>query len=154
MGQQQLLLLVLGIVIVGLAVVVGIEAFDENERKTRQDQTMVLLSDIATKAIAWKKTPPALGGGDNGDPDDYRGITFADLGYEATEVQSGRDVALLTDYACVKLYYNSNGSGLQVNALRADCTGGSWWMQLYLRGSDYDDISFNYRENQSQNNGQ
>ena len=33
MGQQQLLLLVLGIVIVGLAVVVGIQAFGENQKK-------------------------------------------------------------------------------------------------------------------------
>ncbi|MEM8556890.1 MAG: hypothetical protein AAGG50_03510 [Bacteroidota bacterium] len=154
MGQQQLLLLVLGIVLVGLAVVVGIQAFEENQRKTRQDQTMVLLSDIAAKAIAWKKTPVAMGGGDNGDSDDYRGITFADLGYEATEVQNGRDVALLTDYACVKLYYNSNGTGLQVNALRANCTGGSWWMQLYLCGPDLADATFNIRSNQMQNNGQ
>jgi Tfp pilus assembly ATPase PilU len=33
MGQQQLLLLVLGIVIVGLAVVVGIQAFSENQKQ-------------------------------------------------------------------------------------------------------------------------
>ena len=37
MGQQQLLLLVLGIVIVGLAVVVGIQAFSENQRKANAD---------------------------------------------------------------------------------------------------------------------
>src|SRR5690554_5459445 len=37
MGQQQLLLLVLGIVIVGLAVVVGIQAFGENQKKANSD---------------------------------------------------------------------------------------------------------------------
>ena len=37
MGQQQLLLLVLGIVIVGLAVVVGIQAFSENQQKANLD---------------------------------------------------------------------------------------------------------------------
>ena len=37
MGQQQLLLLVLGIVIVGLAVVVGIQAFSENQKKSNAD---------------------------------------------------------------------------------------------------------------------
>ena len=38
MGQQQLLLLVLGIVIVGLAVVVGIQAFSENQKQANADQ--------------------------------------------------------------------------------------------------------------------
>ena len=37
MGQQQLLLLVLGIVIVGLAVVVGIQAFSENQKQSNAD---------------------------------------------------------------------------------------------------------------------
>ena len=53
MGQQQLLLLVLGIVIVGLAVVVGIQAFGENQRKANND---ALINDgirIASDAQAW-----------------------------------------------------------------------------------------------------
>jgi len=80
MGQQQLLLLVLGIVIVGLAVVVGIQAFGENQKKANAD---ALVNDgvrIASDAQAWKLKPAAFGGGS--DADGFTGLTFTQLGYE------------------------------------------------------------------------
>ena len=42
MGQQQLLLLVLGIVIVGLSVVLGINAFSENRIKASADAVFAM----------------------------------------------------------------------------------------------------------------
>ena len=63
MGQQQLLLLVLGIVIVGLAVVVGIQAFSENQKKANADALILTAMRIATDAQAWLQKPEALGGG-------------------------------------------------------------------------------------------
>ena len=78
MGQQQLLLLVLGIVIVGLAVVVGIQAFGENQRKANND---ALINDgirIASDAQAWALKPTAFGGGDG----EYTGLTMDVLGYQ------------------------------------------------------------------------
>ena len=80
MGQQQLLLLVLGIVIVGLAVVVGIQAFGENQKKANAD---ALVNDgvrIASDAQAWVLKPTAFGGG-NGDPTN---VELSSLGYEVT----------------------------------------------------------------------
>jgi hypothetical protein len=77
MGQQQLLLLVLGIVIVGLAVVVGIQAFGENQKKANSD---ALVNDgvrIASDAQAWTLKPLAFSGG-NGVPTN---VTLAALGY-------------------------------------------------------------------------
>ena len=62
MGQQQLLLLVLGIVIVGLAVVVGIQAFSENQKKANADALLLTAMRIATDAQAWLQKPEALGG--------------------------------------------------------------------------------------------
>lgn len=82
MGQQQLLLLVLGIVIVGLAVVVGIQAFSENQRKANAD---ALTNDgvrIASDAQAWKLKPAAFGGGAS--KVGFDSLDFADLGYEVT----------------------------------------------------------------------
>lgn len=78
MGQQQLLLLVLGIVIVGLAVVVGIQAFGENQRKANND---ALVNDgirIASDAQAWALKPTAFGGGDG----EFTGMTMEILGYQ------------------------------------------------------------------------
>ena len=63
MGQQQLLLLVLGIVIVGLAVVTGIQAFGLNQKKANADAMVLTGMRIATDFQKWLQTPTALGGG-------------------------------------------------------------------------------------------
>ncbi|MEM6784111.1 MAG: hypothetical protein AAF624_10320 [Bacteroidota bacterium] len=63
MGQQQILLLVLSIVIVGLAVANGIMAFEENKRKQDMDLVAYKAVEIAGDIIAWKKKPGALAGG-------------------------------------------------------------------------------------------
>ncbi|MEM9998546.1 MAG: hypothetical protein AAF809_12670 [Bacteroidota bacterium] len=63
MGQQQLLLLVLSIVIVGLAVVNGVEAFGENSAKAKQDRQLAAMVRIAAAVDVWRKKPTALGGG-------------------------------------------------------------------------------------------
>lgn len=52
MVQQQLLLLVLGIVIVGLAVVVGIQAFDDSAAQAEADALTMDAMQIATAAKA------------------------------------------------------------------------------------------------------
>ncbi|MEM1054630.1 MAG: hypothetical protein AAGI52_03815 [Bacteroidota bacterium] len=78
MGQQQLLLLVLGVIIVALAVLVGIFAFSENRRESAKDELVTATTRIASDAIAWSFSAAALGGG-GGDP---AGITFSDLSYD------------------------------------------------------------------------
>jgi hypothetical protein len=77
MGQQQLLLLVLGIVIVGLAVVVGIQAFGENQKKANADAITNDVIRIASDAQAWSLKPTAFGGGNGA----FTGVTFEKLGY-------------------------------------------------------------------------
>ena len=80
MGQQQLLLLVLGIVIVGLAVVVGIQAFGENQKKANSDAITNDVIRIASDAQAWSLKPLAFGGG-NGS---FLNVTLPKLGYTVT----------------------------------------------------------------------
>ncbi|MFN3597831.1 MAG: hypothetical protein ACK41D_11240 [Rubricoccaceae bacterium] len=80
MGQQQLLLLVLGIVIVGLAVVVGIQAFGENQKKANADAIVNDVIRIASDAQAWNLKPTAFGGGNN----TFTGVDLQKLGYTAT----------------------------------------------------------------------
>ena len=80
MGQQQLLLLVLGIVIVGLAVVVGIQAFGENQKKANSDALVNDAVRIASDAQAWNLKPAAFGGGAGA----FTGISFEQLGYETS----------------------------------------------------------------------
>ncbi len=78
MGQQQLLLLVLGIVLVGLAVVVGISAFSENKQKATLDQLTSDAVRLSAGVSAWKMKPNAVGGGRS--DTNFDRVSFADLG--------------------------------------------------------------------------
>ncbi|NNF04917.1 MAG: hypothetical protein HKN17_10675 [Rhodothermales bacterium] len=87
MGQQQLLLLVLGIVIVGLAVVVGIQAFTENMKKSNSDALVNDAIRIASDAQAWKLKPAAFGGG--ADVTGWTGFTLEQVGYSTEDGDNG-----------------------------------------------------------------
>ena len=63
MGQQQLLLLVLGIVITGLAVVAGLQAFAVNQKKANIDALQLTSTRIASDAQTWLQKPSIFGGG-------------------------------------------------------------------------------------------
>jgi hypothetical protein len=92
MGQQQLLLLVLGIVIVGIAIVVGINAYAENSVKANYD---ALLQDglrIVSDAQSWKSKPELFGGQFDSlkaDQLDFSGANFASWGYSEASVGDG-----------------------------------------------------------------
>ncbi len=63
MGQQQLLLLVLGIVIVGMAIVGGVQIVEKNYRQHDADTLIDRSLMIAQSAVYWKaKTDPFEGG--------------------------------------------------------------------------------------------
>ena len=81
MGQQQLLLLVLGIVIVGIAVVAGIQAFSEGKAKAAQDAAVSDAMRIISDVQAWKLKPGAFGGGGDKAATNFEGVDFKALGY-------------------------------------------------------------------------
>ncbi len=63
MGQQQLLLLVIGVVLVGLAVVAAFAVLDRNYRQDEADGILDRSLAIATQAAYWKaKNDPFAGG--------------------------------------------------------------------------------------------
>ncbi len=63
MGQQQLLLIVLGVIIVGIAVVVGINVFTASASQSNRDAVIADLTNIASMAQQHFRKPAALGGG-------------------------------------------------------------------------------------------
>ncbi len=64
MGQQQILLLVLTIVIVSIAVYIGIDLFGEMIRQRHVDLLVNHAVHIASEATTWRtKGTPFLGGG-------------------------------------------------------------------------------------------
>ena len=65
MGQQQLLLIVLGVIIVGIAVVVGINVFTASSSSSNRDAVISDLTNLASLAQQYYRKPTALGGGNN-----------------------------------------------------------------------------------------
>ncbi len=75
MGQQQLLLLTLSIVIVGLATVVGIQMFSENRVKANADAAVLGGLRIISACQVWALKPELVGGMP-------AGLTLADCNFD------------------------------------------------------------------------
>ena len=65
MGQQQLLLIILGVIVVGIAVAVGIQMFSDNAISANRDAVSNDLVNLAARAQQFYRRPTALGGGGN-----------------------------------------------------------------------------------------
>jgi Tfp pilus assembly protein PilE len=63
MGQQQLLLIVLGVIIVGIAIAVGISMFKTNARNSNRDAVINDMNNIAALAQQYYRKPSSMGGG-------------------------------------------------------------------------------------------
>src|SRR5690606_21487287 len=62
MGQAQLLLIVLGVVLVGIAIIAGIQAYDQNNRKASVDALTHDAMRIASDLQTWAQKPKQFGG--------------------------------------------------------------------------------------------
>jgi hypothetical protein len=63
MGQQQLILLILGVIIIGVAVAVGITMFQDNAVNENRDSVSNDLINLAARAQQLYRRPVGLGGG-------------------------------------------------------------------------------------------
>jgi hypothetical protein len=65
MGQQQLLLIVLGVIVVGIAIVVGINLFQSNAVDQNRAMVIADLHHMGYLAQSYYKRPTGFGGGNN-----------------------------------------------------------------------------------------
>jgi len=63
MGQQQLLLIVLGVIVVGIAIFVGINLFKANAAEAKRNNVINELVNLAAHAQQYYQKPAELGGG-------------------------------------------------------------------------------------------
>lgn len=85
MGQQNLLIVVVGIMIVAIAVTVGISLFRGNSVEAARNNLIVDLGFYAQKAREYFWKPRAQGGGDRS----FTGVRLDNLAY-ATQNENGR----------------------------------------------------------------
>jgi len=72
MGQQQLLLVILGTIIVAVAIGVGVSQFGAQSAQSNKDGVTISLMNIAANAYQYKIRPSTLGGGSGS----YSGYTI------------------------------------------------------------------------------
>ena len=147
MGQQQLLLLVLGMVIVGIAVVAGIQAFSEGKAKADRDAAVSDAMRIISDVQAWKLKPKAFGGGGGANDADFQDLGSGEAAFKAIGIPSSRvnNNQYYTVNGCYKLNGTSNGAVLEVYFVNpADSTCGEQIARVTITGTDPEDISWSY----------
>ncbi len=75
MGQQQLLLIVLGAIIVGIAIIVGLNMFSSGAAQANLDAVTQDVMTISSRAQEWWRKPAAMGGGGR----TWTGLTSSEL---------------------------------------------------------------------------
>lgn len=96
MGQQQLLLVILVTIIVGIATVVAINTFSSAADSANLDAVRQDLAQIASSSQAYYIKPTMLGGGGN----TFTGLTFNSITFPSDSVSSGGATTA----------YNANGT--------------------------------------------
>lgn len=81
MAQQQLLLLILAIVLVGVGIVTGLSAYSEGKQQSDFAHLTEKAIELAVEVIAWKRTPTAMHGGSG--YEGLGGLTASGLGYNS-----------------------------------------------------------------------
>ena len=82
MGQQQLLLIVLGTIIVGIAVAVGINMMGNAQEQANLDAVRQDLLTIASSAQGYFAKPTMMAGGGNS----FAGIELNDISFPADSI--------------------------------------------------------------------
>jgi hypothetical protein len=65
LGQQQLLLIILAIIVVGIAIAISMQLFRENAVSNKRDLLLNECNTLGTMAISFYKKPREFGGGGN-----------------------------------------------------------------------------------------
>jgi len=120
LGQQQLLMIVLAIIIVGLAIAISIQLFRANAIESKRDILIEETTSLGTMAFQYFKKPSELGGGGRSFIDwtippqmvqTYNG-NFMTASITPTEVVitgTGSEVVTGTDSIKVETTVHSNG---------------------------------------------
>lgn len=119
MGQQQILLIVLAVIVVGVAIIVGINLFQANSIEQKRDLLINEGMTIATNAIQYFHKPKVYGGGQFSFTDwqipphmveSGNGIFSFEVVNDQVEITgTGNDLVSGSELVEVKFYVSRNG---------------------------------------------
>ncbi|MCB5231256.1 MAG: hypothetical protein WCX83_03130 [Candidatus Cloacimonas sp.] len=116
MGQQQILLIVLSVILVGVSVSVGISMFKSYALTANQDAIVYDIMNIASTAYQYRLKPSTLGGG-NGSFNNFtlpsHSSENSNAKYNVRILQDGKAIEIIGtsnsyDSATITAYYDLN----------------------------------------------
>lgn len=119
MGQQQLLLVILVTIIVGIATVVAINVFGSSAANANQDAVRQDVITIAASAQGWYIKPSMMGGGNNS----FAGMTFRDIQFAADEIDASDNLTAYNMNGTYVLAEDGNDTSIQITAHPSSCDG-------------------------------
>jgi hypothetical protein len=114
MGQQQLLLVILVTIIVGVATVVAINVFGTSAENANRDAVRQDILSIASAAQGWYIKPVMLAGGGGS----FTDITFKDINFPADSIDDSNTKIAINQNATYEIQ-NPQGDGFDVTAYPA-----------------------------------
>ncbi len=114
MGQTQILMIVLSVIIVGIAVAVGITQFGESAVQANQDAVVANCQRMVSASAQHYRKPTSMGGGGR----TFTGITLATLNMASSDDTGSYDIngsGTDLEIVGVGLEPNSDGNVAQVN---------------------------------------
>ena|SRR3990172_9930347 len=97
MGQTQLLLVVLGLMLIGIAIYVGVSIFSANTVENTRNAIIVDLQNFATRANAYYWKPVSQGGGGKS----FSGISLSQIYPMAENVNARYSIESAENDQCV-----------------------------------------------------
>lgn len=97
MGQQQLLLIILGVIIVGIAIAVGLSLFSAQSINSNRDAIINDLNNLFAQAYQHRIRPAAMGGGSGSYTTSKGGTAFAIPGKMSANENASYTAALAVD---------------------------------------------------------
>ncbi len=139
MGQQQLLVLVFSIVVVGGIVIVGTYAIRGETQLQNRDFVFRDAFSIITDVQLWKLKPLEIGGGLGAEG--FKGITFRNLGYSHI-LLSNR--VHRTDYGCYQLQTTREDHHALLLISSPSCAIGDYVAHVVIRGLGPDNLDWQH----------
>jgi hypothetical protein len=125
MGQQQLLLIILGVIIVGIAIAVGLQLFQSGSIGANSDALINDMMNIAAHADQYRIRPASMGGG---------GGTFDNYLLPLRLTETGNGIYEIT---------GATGGVLTVVGNSTPYTGSSWTL-TYNVDAETDDLRYTW----------
>lgn len=120
MGQQQLLLIILGVIIVGIAIAVGLSLFSAQSIQSNRDAIINDLNNLAAQAYQYRIRPSSMGGG-QGKYDGFTIPTKMSANENATYVPT-----VTTDAITIVATSGQNTTNTVTVVINSDGKLGSW----------------------------